>query len=294
MTKIVDVSSLLFGYSKALYSNWIVYKPDHLLIDCGEGVASSLGNGGYAIEKVLLTHGHVDHIAGLPTMLWSRAAGMGASDKPLTIYHPRDDAYLADMRQYLERTSRRLTYELQWIALNAGDEISLRNKRRAVTFATRHIESRLTIGYKILEMRRRLKSEYSQLSEDEIRARAQSGGRDAIAEIMETYEALLIAFGGDGLPLDTSDVQNAEVLVHEATILDAADRKGERHSTLNEAVAVAAAAKVKVLVLQHVSGRYEKRDIEKAARDAVKWHEYSGVVWCLFHNRLWQISHEKD
>jgi ribonuclease Z len=286
----VDVSSILFGYSKALYSNWIFYKPDHLLIDCGEGVASTLGNGNYGIEQILLTHGHIDHIAGLPSLLWSRAAGMGDNEKPLTIYHPRGDSYLADMQEYLGRTARRLTYELNWAPLDAGDEIALRDKRRAVTFATRHIPDRLTIGYKILESRRRLRAEYSHLSQEEIRAKAQSGGRDAINEIMETYEATLIVFGGDGLPLATSDIQDAEVLVHEATILDAADRKGQRHSTLDEAVGAAAKANVKMLLLQHLSGRYEKRDVEKAARKAVNKHEYSGVVWCLFHNRLFEIE----
>jgi ribonuclease Z len=286
----VDVASLLFGYSKALYSNWIFYKPDHLLIDCGEGVASSLGNGNYAIEQVLLTHGHIDHIAGLPSLLWSRAAGMGDTEKPLTIYHPLGDAYLADMKEYLQRTARRLTYELKWMPLEAGAEIGLRDKRRAVTFATRHIPERLTLGYKILEKRRRLKPEYSHLSQDEIRARAQQEGRDAIAQIMETYEATLIAFGGDSLPLDANEVRDSEVLVHEATLLDAADRKGMRHSTLEEAVGVAAEANAKTLLLQHLSGRYEKRDVEKAARRAVQKRKYSGEVWCLFHNRLFQIS----
>jgi ribonuclease Z len=284
------VSSLLFGYSKALYSNWIFYKPDHLLIDCGEGVASTLGNGNYAIEQVLLTHGHIDHIAGLPSLLWSRAAGMGDVEKPLTVYHPLGDAYLADMKEYLQRTARRLTYELKWVPLEAGDEVPLRDKRRVVTFATRHIPDRLTLGYKILEKRRRLKPEYSHLSQDEIRARAQKEGRDAIAQIMETYEATLIAFGGDSLPLDANDVREAEVLVHEATLLEAADRKGMRHSTLDEAVGVAAAANAKTLLLQHISGRYEKRDVEKAARRAAQKRKYSGDLWCMFHNRLFQIS----
>jgi ribonuclease Z len=285
----MDVSSLLFGYSKALYSNWIFYKPDHLLIDCGEGVASALGNGSYAIEQVLLTHGHIDHIAGLPSLLWSRAAGMGDCEKPLTIYHPQGDVYLADMKEYLQRTSRRLTYVLTWVPLGIGDEIPLRNKRRAVTFATQHIPDQLTIGYKILETRRRLKAEYSHFTQEDIRALAHNQGRDAVAQIMETYEATLIAFGGDSLPLDAADVRDAEVLVHEATLLDAADRKGMRHSTLDEAVGVAVAAKAKTLLLQHFSGRYEKRDIEKAVHRARQQHEYSGAIWCLFHNRLFQI-----
>ncbi len=289
----MDVSSLLFGYSKALYSNWIFYKPDNLLVDCGEGVASALGNGGYGIERVLLTHGHIDHIAGLPVLLWTRAAGMGDTEKPLTIYQPEGDPFLTDMEQFLLRTRKSLPYDLQWRKLRAGDEIPLAGKRRIQTFATQHIPNQLTLGYKILEPRRRLKSEYSQLEEADIRARAQSGGRKAVEELMETYDATLAVFSGDSVALNPDDVRGAELLVHEATLLDAVDRKGARHATLDEAVEVAASAGAGVLLLQHISGRYEKSDIEKATRAAAKKHRFSNPVWCLFHNRLWQILPEQ-
>ncbi len=91
---IVNLQTLIQGHSKALYSTWIFYRPDRLLIDCGEGAATALGNNSYAIEKVLLTHGHIDHISGLPSLLWSRAAGMGDNEKPLEIYYPQGDGFV--------------------------------------------------------------------------------------------------------------------------------------------------------------------------------------------------------
>lgn len=285
----MDLSSLLFGYSKALYSNWIFYKPDHLLIDCGEGAASNLGNGGYGIEKILLTHGHIDHIAGLPVFLWTRAAGMGDNEKPLTVYLPQGDVYLQDMERFLTRTREKLPYDLQWRSLIAGDEISLNTNRRIQTFATRHIPNQLTLGYKILETRRRLKHEYAHLGETEIRERARNGGKTAVDEMMESYDAIIAAFGGDGLALDPTQVYGTELLVHEATILDPSERKGMRHATLEEAVEVASQAQAKILLLQHISGRYDKSQVEKAAQAAARKHDYQNPVWCLFHNRLWQI-----
>lgn len=291
----MDLSSLLFGHSKALYSTWLFYKPDHLLIDCGEGVATALGNGGYAIERVLLTHGHIDHIAGLPPLIWSRAGGMGDNEKPLAIYHPKNDGYVADMQEYLHKTKARLPFELTWTALEAGESFSLpatdgsRHVRRVQTFTTKHIRDRLTIGYKVLETRRRLKPEYSDLAQEELRQLAQSG-----QELSEDYEATVCAFGGDGLPLQADDVRGAEVLFHEATILDAAERKHQMHSTLDEAMHVAAQTQPKTFVLYHVSGRYRRSDIEAAARESMARYEVKFPVWCLFRDRLWQIAADES
>ncbi|MDF2439515.1 MAG: ribonuclease, partial [Abditibacteriota bacterium] len=215
----MDVASLLFGHSKALYSSWVFYKPDHLLIDCGEGAATALGNGSYGIEKVLLTHGHIDHISGLPSLLWSRAAGMGDNEKPLEIFYPRDDIFVADLQAYLERTTARLPFDLTWTPIDTTTEIALghsqstlngetssRHKRRVQTFATRHIRDRLTLGYKIVETRRRLKSEWAHLTQQELRVKAQSKGPQAMRELSEDYDAPLAAFSGDTLPIDVDQV----------------------------------------------------------------------------------------
>jgi len=349
----VDICSLLSGYSKALYSTWVWYKPDHLLVDCGEGCASTLGNGGFAIERVLLTHGHIDHISGLPSLLWSRAAGMGDNLKPLAIYHPRDDVYVADLRAYLERTSARLPFDLQWIALDANQSFPLgmsthargegagkqsnRHPRRVETFATRHIKDRLTLGYKIVETRRRLKPEYDALSQQEIRDLARESNRnarqtnensddsrpntantgeanasganasgvsgnnrsaqDARGEnagwegfsLTEEYDATLAAFGGDGLPLDPQAVRGCELLLHEATILETGERRHQLHSTLDEAIEVAAQVKPKAFVLQHVSGRYRSAEIERATRQSAARHHVEFPIWCLFRDRLWNV-----
>lgn len=284
----VNLQTLLSGYSKGLYSSWLLYKPDNLLIDCGEGCATTLGNNGYAIERVLLTHGHIDHIAGLPVLLWARAAGMGDNEKPLQIFYPRDDLYIADMMQFLERTRAKVSFELSWIPLDANASIALTetssHARRIQTFQTEHMPGRLTLGYKILETRRRLKIEYSKLSENQLRDLRLSG-----TEISEEYEAIVAAFGGDSLPLNIEAVRDAELLVHEATILEASERKHQLHSTIGEALEVAREANPKALLLQHFSGRYRTHEIKSAAKQELARLQIDFPVWCLFRDRLWQI-----
>lgn len=278
---------VLQGYSKALYSTWLLYRPDRILIDCGEGCATTLGNGAYAIEKVFLTHGHIDHISGLASLLWARASGMGDNEKPLQVYFPAQDGYVQDLREYIGKTAARLTFELEWIPLEPGDKVPVRSRRHICAFPTQHLRQGTSLGYKAVETRRRLKPEFANLPEKDIREQAKTGNIDAL---MESYDAVIAAFGGDGLPLPAEVVLQADLLVHEATLLDAGDRKHQLHSTLDEAVKVAAEARVKQLVLHHISGRYRTREIEAATRESLARHGFGGQTWCLFRDRLWEVA----
>ncbi len=285
----MNLQDLLQGHSKALYSTWIFYRPDRLLIDCGEGAATALGNNSYAIEKVLLTHGHIDHISGLPSLLWSRASGMGDNEKPLEIYYPQGDSFVLDMIAYIKKTATRLPFQVTWTPLEAHAILPLTGKRTLQTFATQHIPNRLTLGYKIIEARRRLKPEFASLSQDEIRqlATAHPAGGAALSE---DYKAILAAFGGDGLALNPDDVRGAKILFHEATLLEAAERKSQWHATLDEAMQTAVAAQVKTLVLYHVSGRYRTPEIMKVAQESLKKHGAACEVFVLLRERILPVE----
>jgi ribonuclease Z len=280
----------LAGYSKALYSTWLQYKPDRLLIDCGEGCATALGNNGFAIEKLFLTHGHIDHIGGVPPLLWARASAMGDTRKALAIYFPAGDALVEDLISYMTKSRNKLPYSLEWIPCQAGDRVPLRGQRVMESFATRHVKRGLTLGYKVTEARRRLKSEFAGFTSFQLQQHSQTYGGQSLTE---PYEAVICAFGGDGLPLKPEDVAGAEFLCHEATLLHEDTRKGQFHSTLTEAVAVAKSAQVRNLLLMHISGRYRAAEIEEAARAAIAGQETNFSVWCLFKERMWQINSGK-
>jgi len=280
---------LISGFSKALYSTWIRYRPDRLLFDCGEGCATALGNDGFAIETILLTHGHIDHVGGLAPLLWARASAKGDNQKPLRIAYPAEDLYLDDLRAYLARAEARLPFPITWLPLHAGDRIPLRAGRWAKTFATEHVKNGQTLGYKVVENRRRLTSQALELSKSELRARASRGELD---ELHQEYEAILLAVGGDGTPLRPDQVQDAEILLHEATLLHAGERRHQVHSTVEEAIEVAAEAKAKRLVLYHFSGRYSVGEIENEVRRCHLLHGGVPEIWCLSHDRLWLTTGE--
>lgn len=282
-----DLTHILRGYSKAMYATWFYYKPDHLLFDAGEGVASCLDNAVFGIQSVFLSHGHIDHISGLPTLVHIRNAGMGEKTKPLTVYYPEGDRYVSLLSQYIDRTNPGLTFELQWEPLQPGQRLELsegaQHGRALETFQTQHTPGRLSLGFNILEKRRKLRPEYTHLSEAEIRARVRACGRE---ELTYEYEQKRLSYAGDSMPVRPEDVAQTDLLLHEATFLTAQDRQRRVHATLEETLDLAAAAAVKALVLFHISSRYPLPEVRREARKQAQRRKLELPVWLWWNERL--------
>jgi ribonuclease BN (tRNA processing enzyme) len=86
------------------------------------------------------------------------------------------------------------------------------------------------------------------------------------------------------------EVRRADLLVHDATFLEAGDRKWEIHATTEEAIEVARDAEVRCLVLHHLSVRYERRDLLGALRRQVERSGYPGACWWLDDGDFRQVS----
>ena len=160
---------------------------------------------------------------------------------------------------YLARTNSNLDYDLIWHALEAGEKVAVfegQNDRYVETFPTTHTRGEKSLGYNIIENRRRLKLKYQKLSEKKIQELVREKGRE---EITTTYPQKLFSYGGDSAPLDPDHVRDTEILCHEATFLNEQDRETITHSTLEEAIKVAREAGVKrELYAFHISSRYRK------------------------------------
>lgn len=251
----------ILSYSKALYSSWLYYSPDRLLFDAGESVSSIMGNKSFAIERVFLSHGHTDHIAGLISLVNIRNNAMGNKKKPLTIYYPRNNFHVSELMNYLSRTNSNVSYPLDWVPLEGGDEVQVhggedsRNHRYVKAFVTDHSRNEVSLGYNILEERQRLKEKYRDLAQEEIKEIAEEEGRSGL---METYRQKTFTYGGDSVPLDPEMISGTEVLCHDCTFLDEEDRKMFKHATLKEAIETGIEANVeKKLLGLHVSSRYK-------------------------------------
>jgi ribonuclease Z len=268
----------LEGFSRGLYSNWLWHRPLGLIVDAGEGLALALGSNVYAASIVAISHGHSDHVLGLPGFAGARRFGKGAPDKPWTVVYPADSAGVEAIRELVSGMWRGVNFPVAWIAAAAGYRHALDATRTLEAFAVTHVPPDPAVGYRVIERRRRLKAGYSGLPAEEIGRLSRSQGRESLTE---SFEHVVFAHSGDAMPIDPPIVQGADLLVHDATFLGDDERRAPIHATTREALEVARVAAVGTLVLNHLSVRYDRATALPALRDQVRASGFAGACWLL-------------
>ena len=268
----------LDGFSRALYSNWLWHRRLRLIVDAGEGLALALGTNVYAPSVIALSHGHSDHVLGLPGFAGARRFGKGAPDKPWTVVYPAGSAGVEAVRRLIAELWRDVRFPIAWVPLADRERHLLGGTRTLEAFAVTHVPSEPAVGYRVMEARRRLKAEYAPLPATEIERQAKSLGRD---ELMERFEHVLFAHSGDAMPIDPAVVRGADLLVHDATFLGTDERRAPIHATTGEALQVAREARVGTLLLNHLSIRYDRSTALGTLREQVASSGFEGACWLL-------------
>jgi ribonuclease Z len=269
---------ILAGYSRALYSNWLWHRPLQLLIDAGEGLPLALGTNVFTPSIVALTHGHSDHVLGLPGFAGARRFGKGATSKPWTVLYPAGSLGIDVIKRTIDELWRGVAFPISWIPVTAHAPYSLGNSRVLEAFDVTHVPGEPAVGYRVLESRRRLKPEHLQLGTKEIERRARELGRDHLSE---DYQHVLFVHSGDAMPIDPQLARCADLLVHDATFLAKEDRRQPLHATSEEALEVARIAEVRTLVLNHLSIRYDRDKALPRLREQTSASGFRGACWLL-------------
>ncbi|PKN96728.1 MAG: hypothetical protein CVU43_19230 [Chloroflexi bacterium HGW-Chloroflexi-5] len=260
----------LCGFSRALFSTWLYHRRFNILFDAGEGVATSLCNRVFGIRRIFLSHGHADHIAGLVNLLNIRNLGAGDQTASLKIYIPKNNKLIEFLMDYLARTQKSLSFDLEWIPIDADEDIMLEDQRGNVflrTFRTEHSQRQLSLGYNIIEKRRKLKPEYDGLSQRELNQIVWSKGKD---EIATRFDKIIFSYGGDSRPINPALVKESLFLCHECTYMSSDDdeRNFQQHSFLDEVLETAKEAQVETLLLFHTSLRYNLDELREQINTA--------------------------
>lgn len=273
----------ILTYSKGLYSSWLFHKPERTLFDCGEGCALTLGPEVFAIERICIGHGHMDHIGGLLPLINIRNSTKGATDKPLEIYYPKGDMFIERLFPYLEATQNCLKYNLQFTPCDKDTIIPIDDKKSIRTFQTQHHKG-LSLGYVMQEKRTMLNPKFSNLSQREISEGIINKTINK-NELRKDFVQPVFAYALDAYKFNPKDVEGVEQIVMDSTFLDGSIRRnlgksnefGESktdlfsHSTVEECIELAMQANVsKRVILAHFSPRYRKSEIESHVSKVIR------------------------
>ncbi len=244
--------------------------PEVILFDCGEGTQRQFMQSKLSfmqVSRIFLTHFHGDHFLGLPGLIQSM--NFFGREEPLEVYGPTGAERLVAELLSLGYFAPGFTIRANEFA--AGESVDC-GEYSVTSFEAVHtvpglsyvLEEKMRPGRFSLEKAKELGIPagplYSQLQEGHA---ITVGGRTIQPEevLGPPRRGRKIVYTGDTMPHDflKKMARGADVLIHDATSDATLEEKANRygHSSSRQAAQVAKEADVGLLVLTHLSPRYE-------------------------------------
>jgi ribonuclease Z len=260
----------------------LVREGETLLFDCGEGTQRQMMRYGvsFALNDIFFTHFHGDHFLGVIGLV--RTLGLQGRLDPLRLWGPRGAKQV--LKSAILLGVEREPFPVVVEEVKVGDVVP-RDGYGLHVFATEHGGG--SIGYALVEHER-----FGRFDPDKARAlgipegplwgKLQRGesivlpdGRQLIADsvVGPKRPGRKVVITGDTRPCASvvDAAAGADLLVHEATFGEEEKERAKEtnHSTARDAAQVALAAKVRKLVINHLSARYSisPEDLVKEAKE---------------------------
>ncbi len=241
-----------------------------IFFDCGEGTQRRMVEAGIGFRrptKVFISHLHGDHVLGLPGLLQSMT--LLTREQSLDVYGPKG---LADFLRSFSETIGGPGFPVNILEIISNGLIFTGDEYNVVAVQADHdvpswsyiLEEHPKPGKFHPEIAKALN-----IPEGPLWKKLQQG-EDILLENGTLVEAsqvvdpsrkgLKITYSGDTRPNESlvKAAYESDLLIHEATFdRELLERAGEnRHSTAGQAAEIAKKAKVRKLVLTHISSRY--------------------------------------
>jgi ribonuclease Z len=234
-----------------------------------------------AVNNVLLTHGHMDHAAGIAYYLSHR----NFCDLPAgTILAPEN--LIGPIRRILEGWTRLDGNKVpaNLVGVKPGHEHQVKTNLFAKVFPTKH--SRGSVGYCVLERRKKLKQDYAGLNGPQLVELKKQG-----VEIEYRLDVPIVTYLGDTQYVDFSGldyIAASKILIAECTFyIDEHEGRADagRHMHIKEFSKMLEALDNEHIVITHTTQRTPLREVRKILRDCLPANVFEKSVLLMDRKR---------
>ena len=234
-----------------------------------------------SINNILLTHGHMDHAAGIAYYLSHRNF---CGQTPGTILAPQN--LLSPIKQITDAWGRLDGNKVpaNLIGVKPGTEYKIKPNLFARVFPTKH--TRGSVGYTVIEKRKKLKPEYTELTGPQIVELKKQG-----IEIDYPLEIPIVSYLGDTQYVDFSQLKyiaESKILIIECTfyIFEHAERaEAGRHMHINEFAQLIEKMNNEHIIVTHTTQRTPMRDIRRILKESLSAEKYKKVILLMDNRR---------
>jgi ribonuclease Z len=269
----------IIGYSIAGEETVIAIPQLDICFDVGKAPDQII-----SINHILLTHGHMDHSAGFAYYLSHRNF---CGQSPGTLLAPENllPAIRDIISGWVRLDGNQLPVNL--VGVKPGDEFQLKPNLIVRVFPTKH--SRGSVGYTVIEKRKKLKTEYAGLTGPQIVELKKQG-----IVVDNPLEIPLVTYLGDTQYVDFSQlnyIAESKILIAECTFYvdEHAERAlAGRHMHISEFVELVCKLNNQHIVVTHTTQRTPMSQIRKILKDALPADKYDRTVLLMDKNRNFQ------